>query len=120
DQQHVDIRSCLHDAALDLVGDVRNDLHGCTEIIAATFLLDDVQVNTAGGKIVGAPGAHPHKTLVMTEVEIGLGAIMGDEHFTVLERAHRAGIDVDVWVKLDHSYPQAAGFKNGAKRGRGD
>ena len=37
----------------------------------------------------------------MPEVEIGFGAVFGDEHFAVLKRRHRAGIDVDVWVQLD-------------------
>ena len=36
----------------------------------------------------------------MAQVEIGLGAVVGDEHFPVLEGAHRARIDVDVRVEF--------------------
>src|SRR5260370_13691752 len=43
------------DAPLDLVGDVRNDLHGAAQVVAvALFLYDDV-VNLAGGAVVAPP-----------------------------------------------------------------
>jgi hypothetical protein len=38
--------------------------------------------------------------VVTLEVEVGLGAVFGDEHLAVLEGAHRARIDVDVGVEL--------------------
>src|SRR5205085_2779148 len=40
------------------------------------------------------------EALVMTQVEVGLRAILGHEHLAVLERRHRPGIDVDVRVEL--------------------
>jgi hypothetical protein len=40
------------DEILDLVGDVRNDLNGRAEIVAARSLLDDVLVDAAGGDVV--------------------------------------------------------------------
>ena len=40
----------------------------------------------------------------MAEVEVGLGAVVGDEHLAVLIRAHRPRIDVEIGVEL----PQAA------------
>jgi len=36
----------------------------------------------------------------MTEVEIGLGAVVGDEHLAVLIRAHGPGIDIEIGVEL--------------------
>jgi hypothetical protein len=36
----------------------------------------------------------------MPQVEIGLGPIVGDEHFAVLVRTHGPGVDVDVRVEL--------------------
>src|SRR5262245_41258781 len=41
------------DRVFDLVGDVRNDLDGFTEIFAAPFLLDHLVVDLAGGPVVG-------------------------------------------------------------------
>ena len=45
----------------------------------------------------------------MADVEIGLRAVLGDEHLTVLERVHGAGIHVQVRVQLLHGDAQAAG-----------
>jgi hypothetical protein len=36
------------------------------------------------------------ETLVVSDVEIGLGAVLGDEHLAVLEQVHGARIDVEV------------------------
>src|SRR5690606_31496036 len=119
-QQNIDIGGRLHDAALDLVGDVRDHLHGRAEIIATALLLNDVEINAPGGEVVRASGAHAHEAFVVTEGEVGLGAVMRDEDFAVLERAHGARIDIDVGIELDHADPQSAGLENGAKRGRGD
>jgi hypothetical protein len=33
--------------------------------------------------------------------KVGLGAVVGNEHLAVLERRHRARVDVDVRVELD-------------------
>src|SRR5581483_8383531 len=57
DNRKVEALGGLADAPLDLVGDVRDDLHGGAEIVAAALLLDHRVVNLAGGAVV-AP-AHP-------------------------------------------------------------
>ena len=36
----------------------------------------------------------------MAEIEIGLGAVVEDEHLAVLERVHRSRVDVDVRIEL--------------------
>ena len=40
------------------------------------------------------------EALIVTEVEVGLGAIVGDEDFTMLEGRHGSGIDVQVRIEL--------------------
>ena len=52
----------------------------------------------------------------MTEIQIGLGTVLSDENFAVLERTHRAGVDVDVGVELEVGDFNAAGFQNGPER----
>ena len=47
-----------------------------------------------------ARGVDVGEALVVAQVEVGLRAVLGDEHLAVLERAHRARIDVDVRVEL--------------------
>src|SRR5918996_1573807 len=39
------------DAVLDLVGDVRDDLHGAAEVVAAALLADDRVVDRARGHV---------------------------------------------------------------------
>jgi hypothetical protein len=108
------------DAALDLVGDVRDHLHGAAEVVAAALLADHVLVDPAGGDGVLAAQARAHVALVVAEVEVGFGTVVGDVHLAVLERAHRARIDVDVGVELHHRHAQTARFEDGGQRGRGD
>ncbi len=51
-------------------------------------MLSDLRAGNAG------------EALVMAEIEIGLGAVVGDEHLAVLIGAHRSGIDVEIGVEL--------------------
>ena len=114
-----DVRAAL-DERLDLVGDVRDDLHRAAEILAAALLADHRVVDLAGGEVVRAPHARRDEALVVPEVEIRLGAVFGDEHLPVLERAHRSGVDVDVGIELEQRDAQAAGLEQRADGGGGD
>ena len=76
--------------ALDLVGDVRDDLDGAAEVVAAALLGDDAVVDAAGGHVGVALDELVEEALVVAQVEVGLGAVLGDEDLAVLERAHRA------------------------------
>jgi hypothetical protein len=101
DDRHVGPFGAAPDVRLDLVGDVRNHLHRLAEILAAPLLLDHRLVDLAGGEVVAPFHARVGEALVMAEVEVGLGTVLGDEDLAVLERAHRAGIDVDVGIELE-------------------
>ena len=57
------------------------------------------------------------EALIVTDVEIGLGAIVGDEDLAVLERVHRSGIDVEVWVQLLHGDAEPASDQKVAEAG---
>ena len=93
---------------LDLIRDVRNHLHRRAEVLAAALFRDDVLVDAAGGDVVRLRERPVDEALVVAEIEIGLGAVVGDEHFAVLERRHRARIDVDVRIELEHGHAQSA------------
>jgi len=98
DQDEIVSVGPIEDEFFDGVGDVRDDLDGRAEIIAPPLLANDRLVDAAGGDVVGLGRGHAGKALVMPEVEIGLGAVIGDEYFAVLLRAHRARINIDVGV----------------------
>jgi hypothetical protein len=60
------------------------------------------------------------EALVVAEVEVGLRAVLGHEHLAVLERRHRARIDVDVRIELDEGDLDLARFEDRGEGGGGD
>ena len=107
------------DAALDLVGDVRDHLDGLAEVVATTLGGEHRLVDRAGGGVRVARQVLVDEALVVAEVEVGLATVVGHEHLAVLERVHRARIDVDVRVELLERDPQAAELEQPTERGRG-
>src|SRR5207253_9839722 len=102
DLDHDDLRLLLArhpvDALLDLVRDVRNDLHGGAEVVATTLLRDDGVVDLPGREIRSARDVAVDETLVVTEVEVALRAVLGDEDLAVLIWRHRSRVDVEVGI----------------------
>src|SRR5471030_1148239 len=94
DHGHVGIAGALDDPALDFVGDVRDHLDGCAQVITTALFAQDVFVDTASGEVVVLGHGRADEPLVVAQVQVGLGAVVSDEHFTVLERAHGARVNV--------------------------
>ena len=118
---HVDVGAGHRaDPVLDLVGDVRDHLDGVAEVVAAALLGDDLGVDLAGGDVRDAGEVGVEEALVVPDVQVGLGAVVGDEHLAVLERVHRARVDVEVRVELLHRDPQPARLQQAAEAGGGE
>jgi hypothetical protein len=77
-------------------------------------------VDAARGDVRRARGVRVGVALVVAEVEVGLGAVLGDEDLAVLVRRHRARIDVDVRVELLDPDREALRDEESADRGGGD
>ncbi len=75
------------------------------------------RVDLPGGDVGRAGQVGVEEALVVADVEVGLGAVLGDEDLAVLERVHRARVDVEIRVELLHRDPQAAGLEQGAEAG---
>ena len=88
------------DSALDFVCDVRNDLNGAAEVFTAPFLRNHIQVHPSRCDVVHLGERPIDEPLVMTEVQVGLRAVVRHVDLAVLERRHCAGINVDVGVEL--------------------
>ncbi len=108
------------DAVLDLVGDVRDHLDGLAQVRATPFLGEHVLVDRPGGRVRLLGERHVDEALVVPQVEVGLTAVLGDEHLTVLERVHGAGVDVDVRVELLHRDPETPGLEEAPEGGCGE
>ena len=115
-QHEVEALVAVADEILDRVGDVRNDLDGGAEIVAAPLLGEDVLIDAAGGDVVLPRRRPAGEALVMAEIEIGLGAVVGDENLAVLIRRHRARIDVEIGVELAQPHLVAARLQQRAER----
>ncbi len=104
DEHEVDAVVAGEDELLDGVRDVRDHLHRAAQVVAAAFAGEDVLVDAAGGDVVGLLGRDAGEALVVAEVEVRLGAVVGDEDLAVLIGAHRSGIDVEIRVELAETY----------------
>ena len=108
------------DAPLDLVGDVRDDLHRAAEVVTASLGGEHRLVDRSGRGVRRARERFVDEPLVVAEVEIRLTAVVGDEHLAVLERVHRPRVDVDVRVELLHRHPQTTALEQPAEGGGGE
>src|SRR5690606_9693187 len=89
---------CQADATLDLVGDVRDDLDRAAQVVATSLLGGHAGVDLSGSDVAGPGEVLVDEPLVVPNVEVRLGAVVGDEHLTVLIRRHRARIDVQIRI----------------------
>ena len=97
-----------------------DDLHGLAQVGALPFLVQHVPVHLAGGQVGVLVQVLVDKALVVAQVQVSLGAVIGHEHFAVLQRAHRAGVHVDIGIQLLAGHLQAAGLEQTPQTGRGD
>ena len=56
------------------------------------------------------------EALVMSEIEIGLSAIVQDVNFPVLERIHRPRVDIEIGIELLQNNAQPARFQKSSER----
>ena len=120
DDVRVAVAGDAGDPLLDLVGDVRDDLDGAAEVVAAALLGDDRLVDPAGRHVRELGQVLVDEPLVVTEVQVRLGAVVGDEHLAVLVGAHRARIHVDIRIELQDGDPQATRLEDATDAGGGD
>ncbi len=104
------------DARLDLVRDVRDHLHRRAEEVALALLAQHGLPDGACAVRRVPREVLVDEALVVADVEIGLGAVLGDEDLAVLERAHRARIDVQVGIELLELHLQPARLEQSPER----
>ena len=93
-----------------------NDLHGRAEVFSAALFIKDVPVDLACGEIGIPVEVLVDEALVMTKIEVGFCAVLGDIDLAVLIGAHGTGIDIDVGIELLRCDCQSARFEQPAER----
>ncbi len=114
DDDHVDALGDAAESGLDLVGDVGNHLHGLAEVIAAPLLCQDRFVDAAAGPVIFTGQPRVGEPFVVAEVEIGLGAVLGNVHLAMLIGRHRPGINVQVGIALLEGDAETTAFEQAA------
>lgn len=92
-----------------------NNLYCAAAVIAAALFLENSPVHLACRHIGVLVETLVDKTLIMTEVQICLGAVVRHKNFAVLNRIHRTGVDVDIGIKLLHGHFIASGFEKSSE-----
>jgi len=105
-----------HDT-LDLVSDVRDDLDGVSQVLPPPFLGDHAGVDLPGGGVGLAGEVDVKEALVVADVQVRLRSVLGDKDLPVLEGVHRAGVDVDIRVKLLHRHADTARAQQSSQAG---
>ena len=117
DDDDVDTFGDAFDAALDFVGDVRNDLDGFAEVVAATLFGENGFVDTAGSPVIVASKLGVGEAFVVAKVEVGFRTVFGNENFAVLVGAHGAGIDIQVRIAFLNGDLETTAFEETTNRG---
>ena len=108
----------VSDRPLDFVCYVRNDLNGAAEVFTAPFLRNHIQVHPSCRDVVHLGERPVDEPLVMTEVQVGLRAVVRHVNLAVLERRHCAGINIYVGVELLNCDAQPSLDEQASQRSR--
>ena len=93
------VAESLH-VALYLIGDVRDDLYGASEVTATALSLHDILVDASCGDVVGTCGLYACEALIVSEVEVCFLSVDGDVALSVFVGIECAWVNVDVGVVL--------------------
>ena len=93
------------DLVLDFVGDMRNDLDSSSQVIPTAFFFNDGEVDLSGSEVALLGQTGGGVALIVSKIQIGLGAVFGDKYLAMLERGHGAGVNVDIRVHFLHGDP---------------
>ena len=104
------------ETALDFICDMGNDLDSASAEIPAAFLLEYGPVDLPGSYIGVFGQTLVNETLVVSEVQVSLSPVVRDEDFSMLDRIHRSGVNVDIGIEFLHCDGVSAGFQKTAQR----
>ena len=104
------------EAALYLIGDMRDNLNRTAAEIPVAFLLKHGPVNLSGSHVGVFIQAFIDKPFIVSQIQVRLRPVVGDKNLSMLDRVHGARIDVDIGIKFLHGHLISAGFQKPAQR----
>jgi len=104
---------------LDFIGNMGNYLNSLTEILPFSFFFYYGFIYFTGGGIVVLTKAHVRKPLIMAQIQIRFRSIICDKYFPVLERAHGAGINIDIGIQFQKIDFKPTGLQQTTDRSAG-
>ncbi len=93
-----------------------NDLNGLTQILTTTLFVDHRIIDAPRGVVAFLAQAYRRITLVVAQIKVGFGPVVGNVNLAVLKGIHGAGINVDVRIQLLESNTQTPAFQQRANR----
>ncbi len=93
------------DAALDLIGNMGNNLDSCPQITALALPVNDRFEDAPAGHAGTAQEVLIDKALIMPQVQVTLRAVLCDKNLAMLIRVHGARVYIQVRIQLLHRDP---------------
>ena len=90
------------------------------QITALTLTVQHIPKHLTGGNRSVTIQCFVHKSLVVPQIEVGLGAVLGHKDLTMLVGTHGTGIHIKIRVKLLVFYAQPALLQKPSQRCRTD
>ena len=94
---------------------MRDHLHRLPQVFTGAFLLDDTLINLPGRERVESGEFAARESLVVAQIEIGLGPVFQHVNLTVLHGAHRARIDIEIRIKFLNADDEPANLQQRAQ-----
>ena len=98
------------DPRFDFIGDMGNDLNCGAQVVPPALTVQYRPVDLAGGDGAVAGEILVYKPLVVAQVQICLGAVLGDKDLSMLIGTHGAGVYINIGIKFLVSHPDAPLF----------
>ena len=93
-----------------------NNLYCGAQIFSAAFFVQHIPEDFSGCQVGVLIQIFIDKPFIVSKIQISFSAVFRNIDFTVLIRAHRSGINIDIGVELLRRHFQAAHFKEPSQR----
>ena len=102
-------------SALNLIGNMWDNLYSSSAKISSTLFLQDTPVNLTCGHIGILCQTLIDKSFIVAKIQIGLCAVVCYKHFSMLYRIHGSRVNINIRIKFLHRHCIPSCFQQTAK-----